>query len=100
MLEDNEAFASYDNKGFESKHSPVKTLCPSESMRNRANAMNFNKKVVTKVICVKGVVFQNRHCLTFFCMDTFLRVIKFFKNFNIHLIGCLSDNFSPVIAYL
>lgn len=44
---------------------PVKSLCPTESMRNRANAMNFNKKVVTKVICVKGVVFQNRHCLTF-----------------------------------
>ena len=34
-------------------------------MRNRATAMNFNKKVVTKAIYVKGVVFQYRHCLGF-----------------------------------
>ena len=65
VRQNNEAFESDDNKGFESKHSPVKILCLPESMRNRANAMNFNKKVVTEVICVKCVVFQKRHCLTF-----------------------------------
>ena len=52
--------------------SPVKTLCLPESMGNRGNAMNFNKKVVTEVICVKGAVFQNSHCLPFFCLKTLL----------------------------
>ena len=64
--ENNEVFSSYDKTVFESKtFLPVKVLCLPKSMRNRVNAMNFNKKVVTEAIYVKGVVFQNRHCLSF-----------------------------------
>ena len=68
-------------------------------MRNRATAMNFNKKVVTKAIYVKGVVFQYRYCLGFL-YENILWVIMFFRKFNIHLIVGWSNNHSPVIAYL